>query len=196
MKRWPWRKILAMMGVGLVIVGIIPLAECLRLEYAPRPEPFLMQFPLKKGVYTSAPFRTGFHGPARIDLEWRRSIPRDQQQNLDLDWKIVDDRGRIVTKGSYNSRWIVGTTACLGGWAQGYRKGQRIVLTLPGDAQGVDESAWLKIGVDADEIGLDMSYAGAIVWGWAVIVAGPGALLLILLLAWRVRSNRTSPSTP
>ena len=192
MKKWSWRKILAIIGCCLVVVGLIPVASSFWLEYESRPEPFIMSFPLQKGEYTSSPFKTGFNGPSRIDLEWDRSIPA-KQKSLDLEWKIVDDTGKIVAKGFHN-RWIAGNSAPLYGANDVYRKGQRIVVTLPHDVRDVDQSMRVKITVDVAEIALDESYAGiGIVW--AAIVAGPGAILLIVLAVRRARSNSTSPFT-
>jgi hypothetical protein len=189
-----WQKILAILGACLVIAGVYPFVSCIWLEYGPRPEPFLMQFQTRKGEYLSTPIVTGFSGPYRIDLEWPETIPGDRHIWLDLDWKIVDQKGRIVEQGS-NHSWIVGNTICLGGYAQGYRRGQRVVLSLPHDVQGLEDSMRMKVSVDQDEITLGLSYA----WGFSVIFAGivavPGALLLIFLAVWRVRSHTTSPST-
>lgn len=195
MKKWPWRKILAIFAGCLVIAGAIPFARCLWYAYEPRPEPLVMEFPLRKGEYASSPFNAGFDGPYRIDLDWDRSILGNEQKRLDLDWKIVDAKRGIVAKGSFDNS-IVGNTVCLGGYPAGFRKGQRIVVTLPHDVQNIDESMRLKVSVDAAEISLDMSYAWGIAVGWAGIIAGPGALLLVLLAVLRMRSHSTSPSTP
>jgi hypothetical protein len=194
MKQWPWRKILAIVGSCLVVVGILPLAYCFWFEYAPRPEPFFMQFPPQKGEYTLSPFAASFRRPFKIDLEWHRTIPEDKKIWLDMDWKIVDEKGGTVAKGAYHY-WIVGNMAVLAGYPSGYRKGQRIVMTLPRDVPGEDESMRLKISVDEAEMGLDMSYAAVPAVFSAGIIAGPG-LLLIFLGVRKGRSNLTSPSTP
>jgi hypothetical protein len=186
MKTRLWQKILTILGSCLVIAGIYPFASCLWLAYAPRPEPFSMQFSLRKGEYTSPSIATSFSGPYRIDLEWPRIIPVNRKIWLDLDWKIMDQKGRTVEQGSYHN-WIAGNTICLAGYARGYRRGQRVVLRLDHDIQGVGDSMRLKVSVDEDEILLDLSYA----WGLSIIragiVAGPGALLLLFLLIRRMR---------
>jgi hypothetical protein len=178
----------------LVIAGMYPFAGCLWLAFGPRPQPFIMQFPATKGEYTSSPIKTGFGGPYRIDLAWPGSVPGDRQIWLDLDWKIVDQKGGIVEHGSYHD-WIAGNTICLAGYAEGYRKGQMVVVSLPHGAQGLGNPMRLKVSVDQDEIGLDLSYG----WGISIIdaglVAGPGVLLLIVLIVWRARSQSKSPST-
>jgi len=185
MKTRLWQKILAILGACLVIAGISPFACCLWLAYAPRPEPFSMQFPPRIGEYISLPIAIGFGGPYRIDLEWPGSIPGDRQIWLDLDWKIFDQKGRTVEQGSYHN-WITGNTICLAGYARGYRRGQRVVLRMARDVQGVGDSMRLKVSVDEDETLLDLSYVWGISIIFAGIVAGPGVLLLLFLLIRRM----------
>jgi hypothetical protein len=183
MTKGSWRRILAVIAACLILVGLYPLAGCFWLSYAPRPEPSVMQFPLKKGQYTSSPFESGFHGPSRIDLEWQKPM---SQSWLDLDWKLVDDKGATVKQGSHHY-WIFGNTAALYGWPEGFRRGQRMVVTVAHDVQGVDEPTQLKVSVDADEIGLDMSYGYGIALIWAGVFVVPGTIILIALLIHRLR---------
>jgi hypothetical protein len=189
MKTLLWQKILAILGACLVIVGIYPFASCLWLAYAPRPDPFSMQFPPRKGEYTSPPIATGFGGPYRIDLEWPGSIPGDRHTRLDLDWEILDQKGRTVQQGSYRD-WIAGNTICLAGYAPGYRRGQRVVIRLAHDVLGVGDSMRLKVSVDKEEISLDLSYGWGISIICAGIVAGPGALLLLVLPIRRMNQQK------
>ena len=188
MKRLQWRKILALIAGCLVIAGITPIAFSFWSVFATPPKPLIVQFPTKAGVYTSPPFNTTLFEPIRFDLEFAR-MPATRTW-LDLDWKIVDDHGSVITEIPYHY-WIVENQFHLGGYAKGYRKGQRMVLTLPRDIQGIDENMQLKISEDVDEIGLDMSYAYLLLVGFAVIVSGSGVLIFLGLCIWR--TPRPSP---
>jgi hypothetical protein len=150
-----------------------------------------MQFPPKKGEYTSAPFKTGLLLPYTIDLDWPKPIPEDKQIWLDIDWRIVDDKGGVVTRGSYND-WIVGDAQGLTGYPQGSLKRQRLVLTLPHDVQRMNDDMRLKISVDEGEVSLEMSYVFAPAILWACVTAGPGAIILLVLLISR-QNRREAP---
>jgi hypothetical protein len=192
MRRGSWRRILATIAVCMILVGIYPLARCLWLSYEPRPAPLVMQFALRKGEYTSSPLKSGFHGPSRIDLEWQKPIP---QSWLDLGWKIVDSNGSTVRQGSLHY-WVAGKSATVYGWPEGFRRGQSIVVTVPSDVPSVDEPTQLKISVDEDEIGLDMSYGYGIAIVWAGVFAGPALAILLALLIRQVARRTASKKLP
>ena len=193
MKKWPWRTMLAILGGCLVIAGSYPFTYCLWLANAPRPEMLLFKFPSKQGQYQSPPMKAGFYGPCVIDLEWQRSIPGDKPVELDLDWKILDDRNRLVEQGTSHSE-VTSDTIGLAARTSGYRRGQRVVLTLPHDMQDLGEFMQVRARVDTSEISLDLSYAWGISVFIAGVVAGPGALLLLVL--WIKRPGRRPSSGP
>ena len=56
MKKWPWRRILTILGVVLIVVGLAPLAALLWDASTHNYRPLSMDFPLNAGQYTSPEF--------------------------------------------------------------------------------------------------------------------------------------------
>lgn len=186
MRKWQRNRVLAGFGCLLVLLGVGPLA--LAILQLSQSQPLSVPVLLKRGEYKSAYFRTYLGGEYQIELSWLR-IPPDVDADLDLDWKIVDSGGRIIQQGTHNNR-LLGNDVLLGYYKARFGQRQRIILTVRRDVEGNRAHAQLDIG--QPELGLDMSYGFFILTGWAVIVGGPGVILLCVLLILRAKRMKTS----
>ena len=97
MKSWPWRMIFGGVGGLLILVGVTPIAYLLWFGNAHNFEPLSAPLSLKRGEYTSALFETDLDEDYQVEIYF---LPRDRSP-LELDWKIVDERGVLIQSGVY-----------------------------------------------------------------------------------------------
>ncbi|MGC1463133.1 MAG: hypothetical protein WA802_13100 [Terracidiphilus sp.] len=178
MKKWPWKMILVCVGWLLVVAGVTPGAYILvRLGNAHNQEPLSVPVTLKQGAFTSPYFTTGSGGDYQIDLNWDM-IPA-RQTAVDLDWKIVTDNGSVVEQGTINSVLRGANAITLGSYNPPAGQREQILLDVHEDVDQGGAHAKLEIG--PQDISAGLSQAIPFAAGWAVFVAGPGAILLIAL---------------
>ncbi len=183
-KGWEWRKIVAGLAWSLVLLGFAPLGILCWWGVTHSSLPVSMPLPVMRGEYSSLFFLTESNEDYRIDIQW--GDPSAKWKALDLNWRIVDDSGALLQKGTYNYR-LRGNTAALGHCHSTRRLRQRIIVRNLQDAQG-PELAHPKLEISLPERSLDMSYAATYPIKLAFLVAGPG--ILILLFLWITRAIR------
>ena len=183
--------ILAGTGCLLILVGLGPLIFALWQGF--NAEPLSVRVSLKRGEYNSPYFRTYLKGEDQVQLTWWGVNP-DPEAYLDLNWKIVDDRGTVLRQGTHRDRLRGANDVILGYYRPGFGQRQKIVLTIHRDIEDPSANAQLDIG--QPEIGLDLSYAFPLFLGWAGIVGGSGVILLCILLIRRVTRKNASPALP
>jgi hypothetical protein len=93
----PWRTILVSGAVFLMLVGVAPLAYLSRWGAVHKLEALSVPLPLQRRKYTSPVFTTDLGDEYQIDIYF---LPSNRTP-LDLDWKIVDDRGAVLESGTY-----------------------------------------------------------------------------------------------
>jgi TRAP-type C4-dicarboxylate transport system permease small subunit len=219
MKRWPWRTILTAFACILIVVGLAPVIYLSWFVYAANWTPMTMALPLHRGTYTSPSFKTGLHdqdkpyylavvagrildgqGPSCIEAGKviESYACRGDGRILDMDWKFVDGQGKVLKQGTYNGR-IYGGLALdekVTDYLPPKNTPLKVVLDIHQDIQGFD-GAHPRLELQANpEYGLESAYGSAAFLGWAVIVAGPGAIILVVLLFMRLfwqRAHRKSP---
>jgi hypothetical protein len=140
-----------------------------------------MPLSLVTGEYSSPYFRTYLSGDR---------FP-SQQTNVDLDWKIVDAHGDTLQKGTYSDRLRGANTVNLGTYQTRFGQRQKVIVTVHQDVEGESANARLEIG--QPEISLEIGYGFILVLLWAGIVAGPGAILLCILMI-RGATQRKRPA--
>jgi len=190
-QNWSTHKTLVVFGWLFIGAGIAPLAYLLWFGAAHNFRPLSMPLPLKKGEYISSAFSTDLNDAYQVDLQWRGSV--GEQMRLNMRWKIVDRNGAAIQQGAFNNR-LLGNSINLGNYKPGNRSGQKIVLTLLRDAQGM-EDAGAQLFVETPEESLSLSYAVLPVVGWAVIVAGSGAAILLAMLFRRPAPSASGKSS-
>ena len=187
LKRWPWRKILLGVGWSLILFGLAPLL-CVywRSLVTHSPRPVSIPVALKRGEYSSPFFETESNEDYLIDIQWDSSGA--EWKSLNLDWRIVDDRGALLEKGTYNYR-LRGNTAALGHYHSTRRLRQKVIVRNLQDAQGLD-LAHAKLEISLPERSLDAGYAAIGAYVLVLVVAGPGVLILLSIAIFRaIRSN-------
>ena len=180
-------RILVGVGCLLLLAGIGPLLFA--VWEGSQSQPLAVPFSLKRGEYTSPYFRTYLSGAYQIDID---SLPF-QRTPLDMDWKIVDDRGSVILQGTYADQDRGGNDVIL---TREYRprfgQRQRIITDVHRDVVAARSTARLEIG--QPEISLDLSYGVFLILGWAGIVGGAGGILLVVLLVRRAMSRNSNLS--
>jgi len=205
MKKWPWRKILAIAAVVLVVVGIAPIAALLWDGWTHNNQPLAMGFPLRAGQYTSPEFTTDrdesyFIGMAMSDATGP-GTGLNADAVLDLDWKITDLKGAVIASGSLNQSMGRTNTVNLGEYAPKRGLRQKMTFNLHRD---FEEPAGSKVTLEVEttEDPEGRAFGFILFARWAAIVGGAGGLLLLVLLTQRImrRAHRgkTSkiPETP
>jgi hypothetical protein len=179
-------------GSVLVLVGVGPLLYLLWFGSTHNFEPLSMPLPLKQGQYTSAEFKTDLDDTYQIDLETLGTF--DSRMVLNLHWQIVDDRGAVIAQGDYHQP-SGGNGSHIGFYKPKRGTRQRLILTLPEDAKWMD-AAQTRVTVGTPEETLDMAYGYAAFLGWAVVVAGPGVILLLIALFRQLRRRPLVAASP
>jgi len=191
-KRWPWNRILAGIACLLILVGVAPLAYLIWFGTAHSFEPLSMPFPLKRGEYTSPYFTTDLDEDYQVEIY---SLPFDRT-TLELDWKIVDETGVVIQSGTYTDAGQGrGNDAIL---SRNYRprRGvrQRAMVTVHQDVASTGYSD-VRLHVGLPERSLESAYGSAAFLAWAGWIAGPGVLMLLVLLIVRAVRWSTRPRT-
>jgi len=182
-------RILVLVGCLLVVAGITPGAYVLvRLGGSPPPTPLSFPITLKQGTITSSEFTPTSSATTPIELDWNDSPPR--QTGVDLDWKIVADNGSVLQQGSLATILRGANNVTLGQYQPTPGQGQKVVLNVHNDTEGAGANAILKVGSPEQPVAL--SYDLPRVVAWALWVAGPGALLLLVLLIMKFNYERKS----
>jgi hypothetical protein len=186
LKRWPWCTILVSLATLLVLVGVAPLAYLLWWGKAHNLEPLSVPISLRRGDYTSPFFTTDLDDDYQIEIYF---LP-NHRTPLDLEWKIVDETGALIQSGGHSEDQMGGNDAIL---ERHYRpkrgSRQRIMVSIRQDVQAPESDTRLHIGLP--ERGLEQAYGSAAATIWAAIVAGAGAIMLLVLLILRVLRRQT-----
>ncbi len=173
-----------------------------------------MTMPLRLGTYASPYFTTDLDKPYYLVVVSDRILdgqgascmegakPIDSLacagvgRILDMDWEIVNEQGTVMQQGTYNDRIYSGEEAKLGEYLAKLGSHLKVRLSIDRDVQGF-ESAHPKLEFQPNpEYGLENSYGIAAFGIWAGIVAGPGVLLLLCLLAQHtMRKNFSAPAS-
>jgi hypothetical protein len=188
-KSWPWSKILAGIGGLLVLVGVAPFVCLLWWGTTHNFEPLAFPLTLKRGEYTSPVFKTDLNEPYQIQIYFlpQHNIP------LDLDWKIVDDSGAAIQSGAYLEEHLGGNSVNLGEYRPRRGSHQKIIVNIHHDVDAAGSDLKLHIGVPEESLG--MAYGAAAAIGWAAIVAGAGAIMLLVLLIRRAMQPKVPLAT-
>jgi hypothetical protein len=167
-------------------VGVAPLAYLLWWGKTHNLEPLSVPISLRRGDYTSPFFTTDLDDDYQIEIYF---LPYHRTP-LDLEWKIVDETGALIQSGGYSEDQMGGNDAIL---ERHYRpkrgSRQRIMLSIRQDVQATESDTRLHIGLP--ERGLEQAYGSAAATIWAAIVAGAGAIMLLVLLILRVLRRQT-----
>jgi hypothetical protein len=187
-KSWPWRLISGCIGGLLILIGTAPLAYLLWFGTAHNFEPLSAPISLKHGEYTSPLFKPDLDEDYQVEIYF---LPYHRTP-LDLDWKIVDESGALILGGVYTeAQHIGGNDAIL---TRKYRpergSAQRVILYIHQDVQAKDGEGQLqptdtRLHIGLPEKGLEQAYGSAAAIVWAAGVAGPGTMILLILLILR-----------
>jgi hypothetical protein len=190
-KAWRWQTILACVACLLIVVGLAPLAYLVWWGSAHNLQPVSMPLPLRRGEYTSPFFTTDLDDNYQVDIYF---LPF-QRTPLDLDWKIVDDARTVIQSGSYRDQHPGGNNAILGHYRPKRGLRQRVIVNIHQDVQTPEAQAPgsdVRLHVGLPERGLEQAYGSAAAIFWAAVVAGAGALMLLILLI--LRATRHKPA--
>jgi hypothetical protein len=186
-KNWPWYRILVFVGFLLVVAGITPGAYVLaRLSGNPNPKPFSVPVTLKQGTVTTPEFTPTSSGINFIELDWAGMPLR--QTAVDLDWKIVTGDGSVIQQGAITTMLRGANNLTLGQYQPTPGQLQKVVLNVHTDTLGTAVNATLKVGPAGESVAFSSDIP--VVVTWATWIAGPGALLLIVLLFVKIRRER------
>jgi hypothetical protein len=187
-KSWPWRMILGGIGGLLILVGVTPIAYLLWFGNAHNFEPLSAPLSLKRGEYASALFKTDLDEDYQVEIYFLSG----DRSPLELDWKIVDERGVLIQSGVYTEdQHSGGNDAIL---TRKYRpkrgSANRIILNVHQDVQvksgeGQLQPTDVRLHIGVPERGLEQAYGSAAAIVWAAVVGGLGAILLVCLLVMR-----------
>jgi hypothetical protein len=160
----------------LILLGVAPLAYLRWWESAHNLEPLVFPLPLQRGAYTSPSFQTDLDEGYQVDLYF---LPSNRSP-LDLDWKIVDEGGALIKSVSYREDQRTGGNDVVldrNYWSKrGLR--QKIMVSIHQDVQASDTNTALHIGLP--EEGLRQGYAIYAAMLWAAVLAGGGAIVLLV----------------
>lgn len=187
LKRWSWRTLLICVAVFLFLVGLAPLAYISWWGNVHNLEPLSVPLSLKRGEFKSPFFTTDLDDDYQVEIYF---LP-DPRTPLDLDWKIVNESGAVITGGDYSEdKQMGGNDAIL---ERNYRpkRGvrQKIMVNIHRDVQARDSDTRLHIGLP--ERVLEQAYGSAAAIRWAAIVAGAGAIVLLILAILLVVRRQT-----
>lgn len=186
-KKWPWRTLLGSVAVFLILVGLAPLAYLFWWGNSHNLEPLSIPLSLKRGEFKSPFFTTDLDDDYQIEIYFL-PYPRTP---LDLDWKVVDETGALITNGDYSEIKQMGGNDAILERHYRSRRGlrQRIIVNVHRDVQARGSNTRLHIGLP--ERSLEQAYGLAAAMTWAAIVAGAGAIVLLLLAIARAVQKQT-----
>jgi hypothetical protein len=193
-RSWPWRLIVGCVGGVLILIGIMPLAYLSWFGTAHNFEPLSAPISLEHGEYMSPSFKADLEEDYQVEIYF---LPYNRTP-LNLDWKIEDERGALIQSGVYREdQHMVGGNDVILTRKYRPRRGsaQRISLNIHRDVQSTDTTRSLqatdtRLHIGVPERGLEQSYGSGAAIVWAAGVAGPGAVILLLLLGLRARDNK------
>jgi hypothetical protein len=193
-KHWPWNIILIIVASLLIVIGIAPAADLFMWSKAHNLFPLRMPLPVKNGEYTSPFFKTDLDDTYEIEI-YTSDYPAQKAQ-MDLDWKIVDDRGTIIKQGTYSDRIDSGYET-IGVYRPKLGLHQRIIVRIQNVIQGTGAAHPILL-IGLPDRNNDFYNARDIFTAWAYITVGPGALLLLYLLFRRVKRPKfpLAPTKP
>lgn len=193
LKRWPWRTILIGVAVLLVLVGVAPLAYLLWWGSAHNLEPLSVPLSLKRGEYTSPFFKTDLDDDYQIEIYF---LPYHRTP-LDLDWKIVDEGGALIQSGNYSEDQQMGGNDAILERHYRPKRGsrQRIMVSIHQDVQAPAPDFDTRLHIGLPERRLELAYGSPAAIMWAAIVAGAGAIMLLVVVILRV-VRRQTPRVP
>lgn len=170
------RKILASTFTLVALVGWAPLLWLLSWSRPGAVEPLSVPVTVRRGQFTSPPFVPVIpdkNEQYQIELYFLPShVP------LNLEWKVVTDRGAVLANGAYRERNAGGNDAILGYYRPTSRSVERVILDIH------DENSFeTTLHVGLPERTLDASYGFAFAEGWALIVTVVG--VGVIALAYR-----------
>jgi hypothetical protein len=178
-------------GFLLVVAGITPGAYVLaRLGGNSSPKLLSVPVTLKQGSITSPEFTPASSATNFIALDWT-GIPL-RQTAVDLDWKILGSDGSVIQQGALTSILRGANNVTLGQYQPTAGQRQKVVLNVHTDTVGAGVNATLNVG--PAETSVAVSNDIPVVVTWAIWIAGPGALLLIVLLFVKIRRERAEAS--
>jgi hypothetical protein len=189
MKRWPWRRILTVVAGVLIVVGAAPQAFLYWFASMHNFQPLSMELPLKQGEYTSAEFKTDLDENYMVQIvladPTERAIGLNENAVLDLDWKIVNAGGAVIRQGTENTLLRIANSVNLGEYHPKRGERQRLIVNLHREIEE-PEGSHVTLEVNSTEDPEGMAFGAFIAFWWACIVAGSGAILLLVLLVLRV----------
>ena len=181
-------------GGVLILAGVTPFAYLLWFGTAHNFEPLSAPLSLNRGEYTSALFKTDLDEDYQVDIY---SLPYNRSP-LDLDWKIVDERGALIQSGVYTEdQHYGGNDAIL---TRRYRpkrgSANRIILNVHQDVQAKSGEGQLqptdvRLHIGVPERTLEQASGSVAAIAWAAVVGGLGAIILIFLLVMRAIGPKT-----
>ena len=206
LNRWHWRKTFAVVAVFLIVLGVAPLAYFLWFGSAHNFTPLSVPISLKRGEFISPFFTTDLDEGYQVEIYFL-PIPRTP---LDLDWKIVDESGAVVQSGKYSEdQFLVLGNHPWGGNdvilerqfrpKRGSR--QRVIVDIHEDVVAPDaekslQSTDTRLYVGLPERGLEQAWGLGLYSVWAAVVAGIGAIMLLVLLIPSMFRRHTQQARP
>lgn len=189
MKKWHWRKILVGVGAFSVVLGVAPVSYLLWFGSAHNFQPLSVPISLKRGEYISPFFTTDLDEGYQVEIYFL-PYPRTP---LDLDWRIVDETGDLIQSGRYTEDHQMGGNVAILERQFRPKRGSRhrVIVSINQDVIHSDAEKRLRstdtrLYVGLPERGLEQAYGFAAFSVWAAVVAGAGAIMLLVLLILRV----------
>jgi hypothetical protein len=182
-KSWLWKNSLAIVACSLIVAGMAPAIDLFTWSKAHNLFPARMPLPLKRGEYTSTFFKADLDETYEIQIG-TVDYPAQIAQ-MDLDWKIVDNRGTILKQGTY-SDLIDSGDRTIGEYQPKAGLQQRVIVQIKNVLKGAD-AAHPQLIIGLPQRSDDFYNVRDVFNVWAVITAVSGALLLIFWLIRRMK---------
>jgi hypothetical protein len=194
MKSWPRNKILAVVAGSLIFIGVAPRVNLYFWHRAHNLFPLQMPLPVKTGEYTSPFFTTDLDEAYEIEA-YTSDYPAQKVQ-MDLDWKVEDEVGGVIQKGTYSGP-IDSGYELIAQYRPKLGTSQRIVIEIRKAVQETG-AAHPQLSVGLPYVNSDYYDGRDFLNLLALIVAGTGALLLLFLQIPHLRRvrDRHAPARP
>jgi hypothetical protein len=201
-KKRSWNRF----ACALIIAGIAPLAYLLWWENVHSFTPLSLPLSLAHGEYTAS-FTTDLNDNYYVVLVSDRILDgqnssclvgnkvidseacRGEGRVVDLDWKIVNATGAVTHQGVYRDRIYSGEEVRVGEFQAKRGSRQGIDLIIHEDVLGL-ASAHPRLEIQVEDKRLDLSYEAFFALLWALIIAGSGLVMTIVLLIRRWKENQ------
>jgi hypothetical protein len=189
MQHWQWRRILTILACVPIVVGAAPLACVVWFASAHNFRPLAMELPLKQGAHTSAVFKTDLDENYMVQIELadptNQAFGLNENAMLHLDWRIVDADGTVIRQGTENTQLRRAIGVNLGEYHPKRGERQRLIVNLHREIEEPKGSR-VTLEVNSTEDPEGMAIGAYIAFWWACIVAGSGAILLLVLFVQRL----------